>query len=99
MRPISSTVAVQAALGLRPGMEVFGTDYPMPDGSGVRDYIQVSDLARAHMDALRHLRRGGENLTAIAAMSGIRSEVVEVVKKVSGVDFPAKFDQIAGWGI
>ena len=42
-------VAVQAALGLRPGMEVFGTDYPTPDGSCLRDYIQVTDLARAHV--------------------------------------------------
>ncbi len=51
-------VAVQAALGMRKGMEVFGTDYPTPDGSCLRDYIQVSDLARAHMAALGHLRGG-----------------------------------------
>lgn len=44
-------------------MEVFGTDYETPDGSCVRDYIQVSDLAQAHLDALSHLRAGGDNLT------------------------------------
>ncbi len=52
-------VAVQAALGMREGMDVYGTDYPTPDGSCLRDYIQVTDLARAHMDALNYLRAGG----------------------------------------
>src|SRR5438067_2168371 len=56
-------VAVQTALGRRAGMEVFGTDYPTPDGSCLRDYIQVTDLARAHVDALNYLRAGGGNLT------------------------------------
>ena len=51
-------VAVEAALGLRAKLDVFGDDYPTPDGSCVRDYIHVSDLARAHSDALRHLRAG-----------------------------------------
>ena len=49
-------VAVEAALGLRAKIDVFGTDYPTPDGTCIRDYIHVSDLARAHSDALRHLR-------------------------------------------
>jgi UDP-glucose 4-epimerase len=56
-------VAVQAALGMRPSLDVYGTDYPTPDGTCVRDYIHVSDLADAHLGALRHLRRGGENVT------------------------------------
>ena len=82
-------VAVQAALGLRPGMEVFGTDYPTPDGSCLRDYIQVTDLARAHMAALRHLRGGGESLVCNCGYERGYSvlEVVETVKSVSGVDF------------
>jgi UDP-glucose 4-epimerase len=46
-------VAAEAALGLRPQLEVYGTDYPTPDGTCIRDYIHVSDLARAHSDALR----------------------------------------------
>jgi hypothetical protein len=44
-------------------VEVFGTDYPTPDGTGVRDYIHVTDLARAHVEALRHLMMGGGSLT------------------------------------
>jgi len=85
-------VAVQAALGMRPGMEAFGVDYPTPDGSCLRDYIQVSDLARAHMDALRYLRAGGESLTANCGYARGYSvlEVIEAVKRVSGVDFPVK---------
>ena len=51
-------VAAEAALGLRGKLDVFGTDYPTPDGTCIRDYIHVSDLTRAHADALRHLRSG-----------------------------------------
>ena len=56
-------VAVETALGLRPKLDVFGLDYPTPDGSRIRDYIHVSDLARAHSDALRRLRSGLPPLT------------------------------------
>lgn len=85
-------VAVQTALGHRPGMEIFGTDYPTPDGSCVRDYIQVSDLAAAHLDALRYLRAGGESITCNCGYARGYSvlEVIDVVKKVSGIDFPVK---------
>jgi UDP-glucose 4-epimerase len=54
-------VASQTALGQRSQMEVYGTDYDTPDGTCVRDYIHVSDLIAAHMDALSHLKRGGES--------------------------------------
>ncbi len=54
-------VACQTVLGQRPSMDVFGTDYDTPDGTCLRDYIHVSDLISAHMDALAHLRRGGES--------------------------------------
>ncbi len=82
-------VAVQTALGLRPKMQLFGTDYPTHDGSCVRDYIQVSDLARAHMDALRYLREGGASLVCNAGYAKGFSviDVIETVKRVSGVDF------------
>jgi UDP-glucose 4-epimerase len=82
-------VAVQAALGLRPKLQVFGDDYPTPDGTCVRDYIQVTDLSRAHLDALRYLRDGGANLTANCGYERGFSvlEVIESVKRVSGVDF------------
>jgi UDP-glucose 4-epimerase len=85
-------VAVQAALGIRPGMEVFGADYPTPDGSCLRDYIQVTDLARAHLAALRHLRAGGANLTCNCGYERGYSvlEVIETVKRVTGVDFDVK---------
>jgi UDP-glucose 4-epimerase len=85
-------VAVQAALGMRKGMEMFGTDYPTPDGTCLRDYIQVTDLARAHMDALKYLRAGGASLTCNCGYKRGYSvkEVIETVKKVSGVDFPVK---------
>ncbi|MBL8791904.1 MAG: UDP-glucose 4-epimerase GalE [Rhizobiales bacterium] len=52
-------VACQTALGQRPGMDVFGTDYDTADGTCIRDYIHVSDLIAAHMDALAHLQKGG----------------------------------------
>jgi UDP-glucose 4-epimerase len=54
-------VACQTALGQRSHMDVFGTDYDTPDGTCLRDYIHVTDLIAAHMDALAHLRRGGES--------------------------------------
>ncbi|MFI5015190.1 MAG: UDP-glucose 4-epimerase GalE [Hyphomicrobiales bacterium] len=81
--------AVQTALGERPFLEVFGTDYPTRDGSCLRDYIQVTDLAQAHIAALKHLRAGGESLTLNCGYGRGFSvlEVVEVVKRVSGVDF------------
>jgi UDP-glucose 4-epimerase len=60
-------VAAEAALGLRPKLEVFGTDYPTSDGTCIRDYIHVSDLVGAHLQALRYLRSGGPSLTRIAA--------------------------------
>lgn len=85
-------VAVQAALGHRKGMEVYGTDYPTPDGSCLRDYIHVTDLARAHLAALRHLRDGGDSAVCNVGYQRGYSvlEVIDVVKKVSGVDFPVK---------
>jgi UDP-glucose 4-epimerase len=85
-------VAVQAALGMRPGLEVFGTDYPTPDGSCLRDYIQVTDLIGAHMDALSHLRAGGDSLICNVGYQRGYSvlDMIEVVKRVSGVDFPVR---------
>lgn len=56
-------VAGETALGMRAKLDVFGTDYPTPDGTCIRDYIHVSDLARAHLAALAHLRSGGNAMT------------------------------------
>ncbi len=82
-------VAAETALGLRPKMQVFGTDYPTPDGTCIRDYIHVSDLVRAHSDALRHLRSGGASLTLNCGYGHGFSvlEVVDMVKRLAGVDF------------
>ncbi|MGO4707390.1 UDP-glucose 4-epimerase GalE [Microvirga sp. 2MCAF38] len=86
-------IASQAALGQRPYLEVFGTDYPTPDGTCIRDYVQVNDVARAHLVALNHLRGGGDNLVLNCGYGHGASvlEVIEVVKKVSGVDFEVRF--------
>jgi UDP-glucose 4-epimerase len=85
-------VATQAALGQRARLDVFGTDYPTPDGSCLRDYIQVSDLAEAHRLALDHLRSGGESLTLNCGYGRGYSvlEVVGVVKRISGRDFEVR---------
>src|SRR6516164_9187457 len=82
-------VAVETALGLRPMMEVFGTDYETPDGTCVRDYIHVCDLVRAHADALRHLRSGRPSLTLNCGYGRGFSvlEVIDTVKRVAGIDF------------
>lgn len=83
-------VACEAAVGKRKGMQVFGTDYPTPDGTCLRDYIHVADLVAAHQDALRHLRGGGGSLTLNCGYGRGHSvlEVIEAVKRASGADFP-----------
>jgi len=83
---------VQTALGRHKGMEIFGTDYPTPDGTCLRDYIHVTDLIAAHLAALTYLRAGGQGLTCNCGYGrGYSvSEVIEVVKRVSGVDFPVR---------
>src|SRR6478736_5710002 len=82
-------VAVETALGLRAKLDVFGDDYPTPDGTCIRDYIHVSDLVQAHLDALRYLRKGGASVTANCGYGRGYSvrEVIDTVKQVSGVDF------------
>ncbi|WP_224983203.1 UDP-glucose 4-epimerase GalE [Geomonas agri] len=82
-------VACQAALGGRDGVSIFGTDYDTPDGTGIRDYIHIEDLASAHLAALSYLGRGGASdviNVGYGKGSSVR-EVIRVVKDVSGVDF------------
>ena len=85
-------VASHAALGLRDGFEIFGDDYDTPDGTCIRDYIHVSDLAEAHVLALGHLEGGGSS-TALnlgnERGSSVR-EVVEAMRRVSGRNFPVR---------
>jgi UDP-glucose 4-epimerase len=82
-------VACETALGKRLKIDVFGTDYPTPDGTCIRDYIHVSDLARAHSAALAHLRRGGASATFNCGYGQGASvfEVIEAVRRVSGRSF------------
>jgi len=82
-------VAAETALGLRPKLAIFGTDYPTPDGTCIRDYIHVADLAAAHALALRYLRAGGASLTLNCGYGhgfSVR-EVTDTVKRVAGNDF------------
>lgn len=81
-------VALEAAMGKREGMQVFGADYPTADGTAVRDYVHVSDLARAHLAALDRLRGGGASLTANVGYGrgfSVR-QVVDAVREVTGLD-------------
>jgi UDP-glucose 4-epimerase len=80
-------VACEAAIGIRPGIAINGIDYPTPDGTCVRDYIHVEDLAAAHLEALRHLERGGGSEVFNCGYGhgfSVR-EVVDAVARVSGV--------------
>jgi UDP-glucose 4-epimerase len=86
-------VAAQTALGQRGHMEVFGTDYETPDGTCVRDYIHVSDLISAHMDALSHLKRGGESgIFNCGYGKGFSVlEVIKAVERVHGAPLNVKY--------
>ena len=77
-------VACEAALGHRHQVDIYGTDYPTHDGTGVRDYIHVSDLADAHLMALRHLRSGGRPLVANCGY-GLGYSVLDVLNMVMRV--------------
>ena len=85
-------VACETALAKRSHMEVFGTDYPTHDGTCIRDYIHVKDLARAHMSALAHLRKGGTSGIFNCGYSKGFSvlEVIDAVKRASGRNFDVR---------
>lgn len=78
-------VAAETAVGKRPNVRVFGTDYPTHDGTGVRDYIHVSDLSDAHVKALEHLRRGGKSATLNCGYGHGYSvrEVLDAVQRIN----------------
>jgi UDP-glucose 4-epimerase len=82
-------VCCQAALGMRDAVSIFGTDYDTPDGTGIRDYIHIEDLASAHLHALGYLEGGGASTTINVGygQGGSVRQVIEVVKEISGVDF------------
>jgi UDP-glucose 4-epimerase len=87
-------VACEVALGKRPQMGVFGTDFATHDGSGVRDYIHIEDLARAHVAALEHLWKGGKSDTFNCGY-GHGSSVLDVIRtfeKITGKALPHRIE-------
>lgn len=84
-------IVIEAALGIRDKISIFGTDYPTPDGTCVRDYIHVLDLGRAHVLALENLQTGCQEVYNLGTGQGhsVR-EVIDTVRKVSGRDIPVE---------
>ena len=81
-------VASECAVGKREKMYIFGTDYPTPDGTGIRDFIHVMDLADAHIKALDYLDENESDIFNCGYGKGSSvKEVIDTMKKVSGVDF------------
>jgi UDP-glucose 4-epimerase len=85
-------VSCQAALGMRPEVCIYGTDYLTPDGTGIRDYIHIEDLAAAHLAALQYLAAGGDSTQVNVGYGNGASvrEVLAMVKEVSGIDFTVR---------
>ena len=83
---------LQTAHGRRPQIDVYGTDYPTADGTCVRDYIHVTDLAAAHVLALKHLAGGGApKVYNLGSETGFSvQEVIEKAKEITGIDFPVR---------
>ena len=86
-------IAVEAATGQRAKIDVFGTDYPTPDGSCIRDFIHVSDLAQAHCAALTYLRGSGDSVTLNCGYGRGYSvlETIEAVRRISGRNFAVQY--------
>ncbi|HOX48931.1 MAG TPA: UDP-glucose 4-epimerase GalE [Spirochaetia bacterium] len=85
-------VVMEAACGMRPEVQVFGNDYGTKDGTGVRDYVHVSDLARAHVAALEWIAKNDRSLTVnLGSEEGLSVlEIVEAARRVTGRPVPAK---------
>jgi len=86
-------LAIQAALGNAPPLAIFGTDYETADGTAMRDYIHVTDLAHGHLAALRYLQRGGPSAAFNLGTGQGHSvrQVIETVERVSGRKVPVRF--------
>lgn len=84
-------LVMKTALGQRPYIGIFGEDYPTPDGTCVRDYIHVRDLARAHLLALEHLERTGESLVCnLGSGTGCSvREIIDTARRITGREIPA----------
>jgi len=85
---------LKAAAGEMPQVSVFGTDYPTPDGTAIRDYVHVADLADAHVLAIEHLRRGGttDRLNLGTGDGYSVMQVIETARKVTGKPIPTKIE-------
>lgn len=88
-------VVLEAALGKRPAITIFGEDYDTPDGTCIRDYIHVEDLIEAHILALRYLQNGGEsNIFNLGSSQGFSvKEIIETAKAVTGIDIPVNLGE------
>ncbi|MHB0896921.1 MAG: UDP-glucose 4-epimerase GalE [Spirochaetales bacterium] len=86
-------VIMETAAGMRPSLEIFGTDYPTPDGSGVRDYIHVSDLADGHLRALEYILREKTSLTVnLGSEEGLSVlQILETARRITGMPIPTVF--------
>ena len=88
-------LVLKAVRGEIPALTVFGTDYPTPDGTCIRDYIHVEDLATAHLSALRHLIEGGDSIQCnLGTGVGISvKEIIDMAKEVTGQDVPVTYGE------
>src|SRR6185312_14631966 len=85
-------LALQAALGQRAELEIYGTDYPTPDGTAIRDYVHVSDLASAHRAALDYLMAGGQSLVCNVGTGAGHSvqTVIDTVERITRLKVPVR---------
>jgi len=83
-------LVMQTALGRRPSIHIYGSDYPTPDGTCIRDYVHVTDLADAHLRALKHLASGGPSrIYNLGSENGFSvRQIIDQVKSLTGLDFP-----------
>lgn len=85
-------LVLQAALGRRPSITIFGTDYPTPDGTCIRDYVHVDDLGRAHLLALEHLQPGQARFDNVGIGHGFSvRDVIESARRVTGREIPVEY--------
>ncbi len=84
-------IIMEVAAGARPSLRIFGDDYPTPDGTGVRDYIHVTDLAVAHVEALEHILREDTSLTVnLGSETGLSvKEILEAARRITGKEIPS----------
>ena len=92
-RPVEThliPLLLDAVLGLRPPLQIMGTDYPTPDGTAIRDYVHVADLAVAHVRALEHLLAGGDSLVCNLGTGEGHSvrQVIEAAERITGRPVP-----------